>query len=429
MKRLLYFIVCLPPLGVWSQQPPAPADSMALYFDEIQYAAQRNKQLWNQPLYGPMLFIYPATRQVFANYPDAAGVLKQSGPVYTGYFPAERNIANTAVEWNGRRWAMVMLPLPNNKQDRINLMAHELFHRAQLSLGFRLLDAANNHLDQKEGRIYLRLELEALKQAVNTSNDRVAAMHVKNALAFRQYRHGLYARADSTENKLELNEGLAEYTGLLVANRNKEQTVAHFNEVLAGFLSNPGFVRSFAYQTVPMYGYLLQGKRPYWNHHVKVSTHLTKYFQDAFHYSAKTLSALAIQALMNNYDGNNIVVAETAREQNIKATIAAYKKKMVQDPHLEIPAMQMNVSFDPRTMIAVENAGTVYPIITITDNWGTLNASKGALINTDWSKVSVSSPLVNTANSIEGEGWKLNLKEGYTLVKDSATGNYSVQRK
>ncbi len=64
---------------------------------------------------------------------------------------------------------MIMLPLPENKQKRIGLLAHESFHRIQPLLGFELNNTENNHLDQRDGRMYLRLELEALKKLFNQS--------------------------------------------------------------------------------------------------------------------------------------------------------------------------------------------------------------------------------------------------------------------
>ena len=80
----------------------------------------------------------------------------------------------------------------------------------------------NNHLDKKQGRIYLRLELEALQTAVKLQGQD-AIPHIINALRFRKLRHQIYSDADSTENLLELNEGLAEYTGLMMSERTPDK--------------------------------------------------------------------------------------------------------------------------------------------------------------------------------------------------------------
>ena len=45
--------------------------------------------------------------------------------------PAGTVIANHAIDWNGRRFAMVMLPLPSNAQLRTALLVHEAMHTFQ----------------------------------------------------------------------------------------------------------------------------------------------------------------------------------------------------------------------------------------------------------------------------------------------------------
>lgn len=428
--RLILIVISLFISGMFLHgQPITLTDSIRRYFIEIKRATQAQEQIWKNDLYGPILFVQPATRTVFANYADSAGVLTQTGLIYTGHLPPGKNIANTAIEWNGRRWAMVMLPLPSNKQERVNLMAHELFHRMQPLLGFRLMEVLNTHLDKKDGRIYLRLELEALKKAAAAANTQQSIEYIKDALAFREYRHHLFPGSDSTENVLELNEGLAEYTGLMTSGRTHSEIIAHFNKSLSDFLTNPAFVRSFAYHTIPVYGYVLQKTNRHWNQQVHNGTNLRQFLYTAFHIPIAHISEPGMQVLFKKYRAASIVSEETARETRINLLIAGYKKKLLEQPHLEIPAMQMNLSFDPRNMLPVENAGTVYPTLTVSDNWGTLTATNGALINNDWTKISVSAPVVNEEKNISGDGWLLSLKNGYLVVKEEGTGNYKVVKK
>ena len=73
---------------------------------------------------------------------------------------------NTSLEWNGKTWATVVLPLSSDKHPRLDLITHELFHCAQPSLGFDMRVSDNHHLDEKDGRVLLRLEIEALKKAL-----------------------------------------------------------------------------------------------------------------------------------------------------------------------------------------------------------------------------------------------------------------------
>lgn len=152
--------------SIFSQNEQSMLEQANVYFSEFKNAAEQYKSLWDINLYGPILLIDSETRTIYANETDKENNLKPQGEVYVGTLPKTVNIANTAIEWEGKRWAMIMLPLSDNAKNRINLLGHESFHRVQPTLGFKLNNADNNHLDQKEGRIYLRLELEALKQAI-----------------------------------------------------------------------------------------------------------------------------------------------------------------------------------------------------------------------------------------------------------------------
>lgn len=69
-------------------------------------------RLWGQRLYGPMLFVLPLTHEVVANEADPVSKLHAQGSVYVGTLPKEMILANTAVEWESKRWTMVLWPLP-----------------------------------------------------------------------------------------------------------------------------------------------------------------------------------------------------------------------------------------------------------------------------------------------------------------------------
>jgi hypothetical protein len=404
-------------------------ENISDYFDEIRVVTKKSSKLWNFDLYHAILLVEPKSRQIFSNESDSANILKPNGNIYSGILPDDINIANTSLNWSGKRWAMIMLPLPKNKQDRINLLVHELFHTAQPSLGFTLYNPENNHLDQKDGRVYLRLELEALKKAVRSSSKKELKRHLKNALAFRKYRHQLYNGSQTTENLLELNEGIAEFTGLIVSDRSKKQVTEHFVNSINSFLSNPTFVRSFAYQTIPIYGYLLSSKRKNWNKDITDKTDLTSYFIKAFNIDLSGSTEDKIESLSESYNGKIIIQEERERQEKAKKVVAEYKLKFIEQPHFEIQFEKMNVSFDPRNIIPVEDKGTVYPNIRVTDLWGILTVENGALMSTDWSKISITNPTKTDGNKIYGNGWILELKDGYTVQKDGAGSGYKLTKK
>lgn len=403
-------------------------DSIAVYFNELKAASKKNIQLWNKDLYGPVILIDPKTRELYANEPDTEGILKRNGTIYSGILPAKINIANTAINWAGKRWAMIMLPLTSNRKNRINLLAHESFHSIQPYLGFTLNNVENNHLDQKEGRVYLRLELEALKKAVRSTSEKELQKHLANALTFRKYRNILYKDSGNTENLLELNEGMAEFTGIIVSGRNNEQTKSFLLSGIDDFMKNPTFVRSFAYHTTPVYGYLLYQRDPNWNKKINAKTDLTDYFIKGFNIRIPAVQQKAVEKLSGDYNGKAIMKEEAEREEKTKKLIAEYKLKFIQQPHFEIKFEKMNVSFDPRNIVPLEDKGTVYPNIRVTDVWGILTVENGALMSPNWDKISITNPIKTENKKISGDGWTLELADHYTIVKDESNGNYKLAK-
>jgi len=427
LKTLLPLIT-LTAQSVFSQNPEYSPNTMNTYFKEFDLAAKENLSLWNTNLYGPILLIDPKTRTIYANEGDIEHTLTQQEDIYTGVLPNSVNIANTAVDWGGKRWAMVMLPLSENKRNRINLLAHESFHRVQPALGFKLNNTENNHLDLKEGRVTLRLELEALKQVLLAKNIKDVNKHLTAALTFRAYRHSLYPNAANSENGLELNEGIAEFTGFMISNRSEKEGIDYMLKGIDDFFKNPTYIRSFAYHTTPVYGYLLSKRRKEWNKEITDQTLLSDYFIRAFAVTLSTDLGKAVPSLKSSYNGKLIESEEEIREAQIKEVIANYKRLLIEQPHLEIVFEKMSVSFNPSNIVALEDKGTVYPTMRITDKWGVLVVEQGALMSPNWDRVSVSEPIVIEGNKISGKGWTLELKESYSIEQDKTTLNYKIVR-
>jgi hypothetical protein len=87
----------------------------------------------------------------------------------------------------------------------------------------------------------------------------------------------------------------------------------------------------------------------------------------------------------------------------------------------------MSVQFDPRTLQPLDDLGTVYPEIRISDVWGILEASTGALVKGEWGSVVITAPTDTTGSPIKGNGWRLELKPGWKLVRAARKGDYLLQ--
>ncbi|HET9058019.1 MAG TPA: hypothetical protein VFN30_14335 [Chitinophagaceae bacterium] len=408
------------------------ADSVALYFEEVKQATKNFKKLWDIDLYGPIIVVDPYSREAYSNSPDTAGVLKKVGSIYTGKLPGHILLGNYSLDWGGVKWAMILTIFINKiKDDRIDLFSHELFHRVQPLLNFkRINELGNQHLDSKQGRIFLRLELEALKLALLSPDKKQKNNHVTNAFIFRNQRYKLFPGAYTSEAIIEINEGIASYTGKVVRGLKNTAIGILMKNKIDSFFKERSYIQLFAYNTIPAYGFLLRESDTYWNKKVTSETNLTDFFISAFHVQTKISAPINIDSISNLYNGDAISREETEREIRNKKIVDAYKAKFLEQPNFEISFEKKRISYDTRYIVTIEDLGVVYPTMKATDNWGVLDITDvGGLLNQEKSKMIITAPLKFDGNKISGEGWILQLNEGYIVERDSKTGNFKLKKR
>jgi|SRR5690348_2981924 len=383
--------------------------------------------LWGRPLCGPLSLVDPATRAVIANQPDSNHLLTASGSVYVGALPAGIVPSNTAVTWGGVHWAMVMLPLPADRFSRIELLAHESFHRIQAELGLSSPDASSPHLDERDGRVWLRLELHALAAALSSggSSARDAA---RDALLFRAYRLSRYRGADSLEARLETQEGLAEYTGAKLALAATGLSDQRLATELADYEGRPTYVRSFAYATGPAIGLLLDRYAPDWRTRVRLRHDPAGLLAQALGFRADDGLEREAKSAARAYGAPAVMSAEDSRATERATRLAAYRARLVDGPVLVLKQRDLGFTMDPNTLVPLGDAGTVYPTGTFKASWGTLQVSEGgALVSPDFTSVAVAAPADTAGQTLAGNGWKLELASGWVVRRSAGhAGSYEV---
>lgn len=409
------------------QNSPIETALAAQYFQEAQALCNRdNGKLWGVSLCGPMLFVDRQTRTVVANQADKEGILRKNGNVFFGQLPAKLIIANTATEWAGVKWTMVIFPLPEDKYRRAKLMAHELWHRIQNDLGFPSSGAANNHLDSFEGRVWLQLEWRALAAAL-ASRGKQRRQAIADALLFRAYRRTIFPKAATEEREMEMHEGLAEYTGVTLSgspNLNQYAVDTDLKEAS----QKQTFVRSFAYASGPAYGVLLDETKAEWRKNLKKDDDLGSLLQKRLSIELPRTIKQTAESRAKHYDSDKLQAFETERENARQKLLAEYRAKLIDGAVLIIPILKMSMQMNPGTLVPLEPVGTVYPDIRIVDAWGILTVTKGALIKSDFSKIYVSAPSNVSGSPIRGEGWTLELNAGWTVTNGERRGDYIVKK-
>ena len=386
-------------------------------------------RLWGREMYGPVFLVDPATRFVAADRADPEGLLQPRDGVWVGSLPESINPANSAIDWSGLRWTMVLWPTPSIPHARNRLLLHEMFHRIQEDIGLAPNNPLNSHLDSKDGRIWMRLEMRALAEALaHEGSGRHAA--IRDALDFRAQRRSLFPSAGVDEDALERHEGMAEYTGLVLSGLPAEVLADRAAVGLEQQESRESFSRSFAYATGPGYGVLLDESGKPWREALIEGATMSELLEAA--YPLET-SRVPPQGRVAWYDGERVIAIETAREATRLAREAELRTRFVDGPVLRVtPGSEFAFSFDPNGAVNLEGLGTVYESTRVVDGWGVLEVESGGALflrNAEGfiTGVVVAVPPGSQSAPSSGEGWTLDLADGWVLAPGERRGDWTVR--
>jgi hypothetical protein len=425
---LFFLLVFRPAAAIGAGQAPIDRDAAVKALTEWINVCDKYTFLWGKTLCGPTLLVDPSTHAVVTNTDAGAGFEKSDG-VYIGRLPEQFTPANTSIAWKGREWAMIMLPLPSDPFVRIGLLAHESFHRIQPGLGLNAPDAPDPSLDTEPGRLWLRLELRALARALRSEGS-AARESAADAALFRTYRDRLCPGTEEMEAAMEKQEGLAEYTGVVVALRETRETISREARAIEDFEDSNAFARSFGYAVGPALGLLLDHYAPEWRTRASSAPSLDSLLISALHVQfGRDLQRLATERAAV-YGYRAVLSAEDEREQRQRAFLSRLRKEFVDGPTLEFPsAPEMTRNFNPQTLVPMPPYGTYYPNGTFAANWGKLEVdSGGALVSTDNRALRIPAPADIEARPIRGSGWVLQLAPSWTIRPSERPGSYVLAR-
>src|SRR5688572_26388229 len=320
MAVLAYVVVGHPPPAV-AQVDQQRAQE---YFKEAQALCERDGgRLWGVSICAPMVIFDMRTQTIATSQPAPEGAR-----------PRLLGLLNAPVRWGGATWSAYMWADVVNRtpRERKELFLHELFHCVQAQLGVAAQALDSEHLDAPDGRYWLRLEWRALARALRESGEQ-RNLAVRDALAFRQARRMLYAANVESERGQEITEGLAAYTGTVLAAESAADAIAGAIDLLANAETaalEASFIRTFAYMSGPAYGLLLDASSPGWPRRVRGTDDL----------ATLVMRALAVEpasdatASAARYGGAEIRASEQQREQQRQQRLAELRRQFVDGPVL-----------------------------------------------------------------------------------------------
>ena len=430
MKKWVFFLIVLFLISCKGKKnesffTPGKASG---YFKDIEEMCNRDGgKLWGKNLYGPIMFVERGTRIITANQPDNEGLLKSKDSVYTGLYPKELILSNAPVKFGGTQFAMTPLTVEDD-EFRIKTRAiHSLFHRFQANEGVISSTFNINNMDEKEARLWIKLEWKALRKAINTRGDE-QQLAIRDALIFRGANRELYHKYTSDENKFETYEGLATFTYTILCTNSPEEFKTRLFENLDRIYSMESYARSYGVIHGALYATLLYNKGFDLK---KINTDnydLGNAVKELYNIELPSICRDVAGSLAVNYDIEAINKEEAKRDENIKESILSQANIFTSKPVVFLELESPYFDFEPEDVHSLDTLGTLYNSMRVSDNWGKLTVDKGwCLVSNNLKFIRITAKAFNAdKNHFSGEGWHLILNDEWELVP--ADQNYFVRK-
>ena len=386
-----------------------------------------NGKLWGKNLYGPIMFVERVTRRIVANQPDNEGILKSKDGVYTGIYPKELVLSNAPVKFGGTQFAMVPLPAEEDEYRIKTRTIHSLFHLFQKNEGVIASTFNLTNMDEKEARLWIKLEWKALRKAINSQGEE-RQLAIRDALIFRGSNRELNRKYATDENRFETYEGLATFTYTLLCTNSPEEFKSKLFENLARIYSMQSYARSYGFIHGALYASLLYDKGYDFKNIKTDSFDLGNTVRELYKIELPDICRDVAGSLAVNYDIESVNKEEEKREAEIKESIHSQISIFTEKPVVFLELESPSFDFEPEDIHSLDTLGTIYNSMRVSDNWGKLTVDKGGcLVSNNLKFIRITAKAFKAdKNHISGDGWHLILNSEWELVP--VDQNYFVRK-
>ena len=313
-----------------------------------------NGKLWGKTLYGPTMFVDVQTRNLVANQQNKENTFTQKGNLYFGQLPEDIIIANTSITYCGEDWTCVIWDGNRDLLTATHLLIHESLHRIQDEIGLPSCGSSNQHLDETEGELLLKLELGILKDLLqNDSKDLTEGL--RDAMTVRKYRQTLFPRK-----------------GLVAA------------AIMKG-MDGSGFGNSFAYLTGPAYGLLIDEMIPDWRNSIRSGKTIPDVISTEIAIP-DTVDNAEIERISARYNLTEYLNKERSRLEARDKEDAELRDRFSESKWLVIPNDNINFGFNPsERLVAYDTIGVICNTMQLRGSFGTLEVGNGIMRTHNWS--------------------------------------------
>lgn len=383
-------------------------------------------ELWGENLFSKAILINIDNRFFVANDSLPIDNCARKGMYFIGYLPNIYPMANSTLKVGSKKYASIRYSDKNEFDTLlyIRTFIHEMFHVFMSSNNYDNVTYNNPHMDTRDGRVYLQLELLALKKAL-ISNGVNRKEAIKEALCFRNKRQSLFPNSKANENNFEIQEGLAQYTEYSLAIFSERERMSTLLNSIDRLIKETSYMRSFGYETGASYAFLNDISND-WRKTVFIENDLSKITMNLYGVNDTEVDKSNLSIYIKNYDYKSILL----KEDSIEGAKEIFKLNIIErfnNGVLLVADLEDNSFSIISNMIQLDSTSTYFPYIKLTGKFGYINSKNEAIIN--WLKNEVYFLLENiivennktNSNDIVvdiNKGWGIEKRDRqYKLVK------------
>lgn len=365
-----------------------------------------SKQLWNISLNAPILLIDHLKNKMYVTAIDSGKIQPLKEEEWDNKVP----LANSIFDYKGGKYVTIIhAALMNTScEGRINLLSHEIFHLHQNDLGIKNTISVNYHMDEVQGRALLQIEMKALQHALE--HDTVG---LYEALYIRAYRQSL--NPSNNEDLYELNEGLAEYTGVKLSAANMTEYVKN----RLNYNIKRGYTNAFGYLTGSAYATLLDDLYPQWKKDKDLNRGMIFLLKKVMPKYEVSIDEPELKRILDKYNYDLLLTNEKEEERSF-GDITLYENLLKPETSkICITNNRINFTYNPQDRVIALSSAILLRNMTLTTEWGQVNAKSGIVRLNDWTAFYLLPPKEISSNVIKGDEYEIELNRGWKIIEEN----------
>lgn len=403
---------------------------------EILFA--ENGKLWGENIWSDDILILGFDNTIYSLKPLSNGKTSDSIIFYKNISENTLGFSCASQKYNGKDYAVVLTNYLDNNSATI---IHELFHILQ----YKHISLNGNpiiYLDNYDAREWLRLEYQALKNALNSIDKQASKSEVEkfinDAFIFRKIRQTKYKEFLQKEIEIETSEGLANYTGFILSTyTNKyKKAISEINEREQA----QTYTRPFPYATGPAYGLIFDYLKMNWRMGLDTTYNFLEIYETRHLNKKIETSKYAIRSALKRNNYKEIHKQETERKIENEENINYYADIFITKPTLTVKLADSlyGRTFDMDGTIILKDRGIVYSMIKGVDgsknnfgNFSTISGKEklgvsGILYSFDGIKFTFPLPTEIKEHNIIGKYYEIELNKGWEVIKVNEKGDLEI---